>query len=64
MWENLYSEASELQINKVNPLIRALYDFLEAISGLQSYFLTLWQDKLTEKSENNKSTLLFFDVIK
>jgi hypothetical protein len=64
MWENLYSKVSELQINEVNLLIKALYDFLEAISGLQPYFSTLWQDKLTEKSKNNKPTLLFFNIIK
>jgi hypothetical protein len=64
MWENLYSKALELQINEVNLLIRVLYNFLEAILGLQPYFSTLWQDKLTEKSKNNKSTPLFFDMIK
>ncbi|EAU36855.1 predicted protein [Aspergillus terreus NIH2624] len=63
-WENLYSEAQELDISEVNPPIRALYDFLEAIHTVQPYFSTLWHDKLIEKSERNEPIPTFYEVTK
>ena len=63
-WENIYTEAIQLNIGEVIEPERPLYDFLDAVASLSPYFMEHWHNTLLSMTEQGKELPTFFYLIK